>query len=204
MDSEDKFEEWVEKSLCYRWLHRNSWYYYSQLDLIFTYLIISIGIFNSIVIFVCNNYFELNETIKNTETFILSTTSLGVSGIAQFQRKAKLYEKSQQHSQASKLFENYNRKLRNGSLLGRRTEEDLKEAIKEYEEIANAQPEISYYSIRKFRKKYGKMKIWMPNVLYDLRDLQKQKSVKNNSIELKVAFYNWLNFTKNQKYNNMV
>ena len=44
MDNEDKFEEWIEKSLCYRWLHRNSWYYYSQLDVIFTYLIISIGI----------------------------------------------------------------------------------------------------------------------------------------------------------------
>ena len=205
MDNEDKFEEWVEKSLCYRWLHRNSWYYYSQLDVIFTYLIISIGIFNSIVIFVCNNYFDLDETIKNTETFILSTTSLGVSGIAQFQRKAKFYEKSQQHSQASKLFENYNRKLRNGSLLGRRTEEDLKETIQEYEEIANAQPEISYYSIRKFRKKYGKLKIWMPNILYDLRDLQKQKTInKNHSLELKIAFYNWVNFTKIKKENNMV
>ena len=205
MDNEDKFEEWIEKSLCYRWLHRNSWYYYSQLDVIFTYLIISIGIFNSFVIFICNNYFDLNEKIKNTETFILSTTSLGVSGIAQFQRKAKFNEKSQQHNQASKLFENYNRKLRNGSLLGRRSEEDLKEAIQEYEEIANAQPEISYYSIRKFRNKYGKLKIWMPNVLYDLRDLQKQKLInKKHSIELKVAFYNWVNFTRIQKENNMV
>ena len=49
------------------------------------------------------------------------------------------------------------------------------------------------------------MKIWMPNVLYDLRDLQKQKTINNkHSIELKIAFYNWVNFTRIQKENNMV
>jgi len=196
MDSDNKFEEWIEKSLCYRWLHRNSWYYYSQLDLFFTYLIIFIGIFNSLVTFICNNYFELSEQIKNTETFILSTTSLTVSGIAQFQRKAKFYEKSQQHNHASKLFENYNRKLRNSALLNDRTLEDLKEAIIEYEEIANSQPEISYYSIKKFRKKYGKLKIWMPNILYDLRDLKK---TYNPSITSKAVFYHWLYWSKNEK-----
>ena len=49
MDSEDKVEEWIEKSLCFRWLHRNAWYYYSKLDMIFSYLIMSIGVFNALL-----------------------------------------------------------------------------------------------------------------------------------------------------------
>ena len=108
MESDDKFEEWIEKSLCFRWLHRNSWYYYSQMDVIFSYLIIGIGIFNALTTFICNNYFSLNNTAKNTETFILSSSSLAISGIAQLHRKAKFYEKSQQHIHASRLFENFN------------------------------------------------------------------------------------------------
>ena len=197
MESEDSYQEWVEKSLCYRWLHRNSWYYYSQLDLFFTYLIISIGIFNSIVTFVCNNYFTLNDKIKNTETFILSTSSLAISGIAQFQRKAKFNEKSQQHNQASKLFENYNRKLRTSHILKLRNPEYFKEIIQEYEEIANSQPEISYYSIKKFRTKYGHLNLWTPNILYDIRDVKKKK--KKNSLYLKIAFYDWVFLTKNKE-----
>jgi len=96
MESDDKLEEWVEKSLCFRWLHRNSWYYYSKLDVTFSYLIIGIGIFNAFTTFICNNYFSLNNKAKNTETFLLSSSSLAISGIAQLHRKAKFYEKSQQ------------------------------------------------------------------------------------------------------------
>lgn len=196
MDSDNKLEEWIEKSLCFRWLHRNSWYYYSQLDVIFSYLIISIGIFNAIVTFICNNFFSLNDTAKNTETFILSSTSLAISAIAQLHRKAKFYEKSQQHIQASKLFENYNRKLRTVKY-----EEDetsslkptlLKEIIQEYDEIANSQPEIPYFVIKKFRKKYGDLQIWKPNILYDLRDVKNKKQIKRKPMELKIYFYIWV------------
>lgn len=202
MESEDKLEEWIEKSLCFRWLHRNSWYYYSQLDVIFSYLIISIGIFNALTTFVCNNYFSLNDKAKNTETFILSSSSLAISGIAQLHRKAKLYEKSQQHMHAIKLFENFNRKLRTESMFDV-PPINLREIIKEYDEIANAQPEIPYFVIKKFRKKYGDLKIWKPNILYDIRDVKRKKElkIKKNSIELKVYFYNWLILAKTKKIN---
>ena len=214
MESEDKLEEWIEKSLCFRWLHRNSWYYYSQLDVIFSYLIISIGIFNALTTFVCNNYFSLNNTAKNTETFILSSSSLAISGIAQLHRKAKFYEKSQQHIQASKLFDNYNRKLRAESMLGDEDEGTskptsiLREFIQEYDDIANTQPEIPYFVVKKFRKKYGDLKIWKPNVLYDLRDVKKRKQLQEvqeqtqiteNPIELKAYFYAWVLFATNKK-----
>jgi hypothetical protein len=200
MESEDKLEEWIEKSLCFRWLHRNSWYYYSQMDVIFSYLIISIGIFNALTTFVCNNYFSLNNKAKNTETFILSSSSLAISGIAQLHRKAKFYEKSQQHIQASKIFENYNRKLRTESML-QLEESSLREIIQEYDEIANSQPEIPHYVIKKFRKKYGDLPIWKPNILYDLRDLKKRKEthITENPVELKAYFYAWVFATTNKK-----
>ena len=219
MDNADRIEEWIEKSLCFRWLHRNSWYYYSQLDVIFSYLIIAIGIFNALTTFLCNNYFSLNSQAKNTETFILSSSSLAISGIAQLHRKAKFYEKSQHHLQASKLFENYNRKLRTNKFENYEQKKDdeqdeninikkiniLQKIIQEYDEIANTQPEIPYYVINKFRKKYGDLKIWKPNILYDLRDLKKRKAqeaqVIESPVELKAYFYTWaLATTTNNKH----
>jgi hypothetical protein len=149
---------------------------------------------------VCNNYFSLNNKAKNTETFILSSSSLAISGIAQLHRKAKFYEKSQQHIQASKLFENYNRKLRTESML-QLEESSLREIIKEYDEIANSQAEIPYFVIKKFRKKYGDLKIWKPNILYDLRDVKKRKEtqITENPVELKAYFYAWVLATANNK-----
>jgi hypothetical protein len=200
MESANKLEEWVEKSMCFRWLHRNSSYFYSQLDVIFSYLIITIGIFNALTTFICNNYFSLNENAKNTETFMVSSSSLAISAIAQLHRKAKFSEKSQQHAQASKLFEIYNRKLRNESIFDNKPDEKLKDYITEYDDIANSQPEIPFFIIKKFKRKYGHINIWKPNILYDIRDLEKRKKInKQNPIRLKMAFYDWLYITRSNR-----
>lgn len=197
MESDDRLEEWIEKSLCFRWIHRNSSYFYSQMDVIFSYLIIVIGVFNALTTFICNNYFSLNETAKNTETFLVSSSSLAISAIAQLHRKAKFYEKSQQHAQASKLFEIFNRTLRTESIFDNNSDDKLREYIKEYDAIANAQPEIPFFIIKKFKRKYGHINIWKPNILYDLRDLEKRKKInKQKPIRLKMAFYDWLYLTR--------
>jgi len=68
----------------------------------------------------------------------------------------------------------------------------LREIIQEYDEIANSQPEIPYYVIKKFRKKYGDLQLWKPNILYDLRDVKKRKQIILKPIELKAYFYTWI------------
>ena len=81
-----------------------------------------------------------------------------------------------------------------------KTNEKLQEYIKEYDEIANSQPEIPFFIIKKFKRKYGHLQIWKPNILYDLRDLEKRKKInKQNPIRLKTAFYDWLYITRSNK-----
>jgi hypothetical protein len=201
MESEKKIEEWIEKSMCYRWLHRKSSSYFYNLDLLFTYLIVVIGFFNAIATFVCNTYFDNQTDVKNLETFIVTSSSLAISGIAQLHRKAKFYEKSENHNSYSKQFEVFNRKIRIESFFDKLTDESFKKFVNEYNDLANACPSVPIHVIKQFNYKYGNLKLWKPNALYDLKDLKDKH--KHIPIILKSTFYKWLYFTKHDMSTNV-
>lgn len=203
MENENKLQEWIEKSMCYCWLHRRSSSYYYKIDLIFTYIIVVIGFCNAITTFVCNTYYSKYYYVKELETFFVTTTSLAISAIAQLHRKAKFFQISEKHNNHSKSFESFNRKIRNNKLLNDLTHnnnelnvENMKSLIDEYDTLANSSPYIPNKILKSFNKKYGKLHIWKPNALYGLDDLEKKNHIIKNCSIVKKSFYTWLISTK--------
>lgn len=184
-----QLQEWIEKSMCYRWLHRKASGFYYKIDLLLTYTIVVIGVINSITTFVCNTFYNDNQNVKSIETFFVTSSSLAISGIAQLQRKAKFYEKSEIHVSHSKRFEIFNRKVRNKVFLKEIDQQSIKDLIEEYDQLANSSPYIPSKVIQDFRRKYGHLRIWKPNAFYDLDDIQ--SSQKEHVFNVKSSFLKW-------------
>ena len=199
MESDNRVDEWIQKAMCYRWLHRKSSSFYYKLDLLFTYVIICIGFCNAIITFVCNTYFNDDTHVKEIETFFVSSSSLAIAGIAQLHRKVKFYETSEQHNNHSRLFEVYSRRIRNSWILN--PEITLQNIIKEYDELANTSPYIPNKILKLFNVKYGHLQIWKPNALYGLDDLKSK--VINKSFFLRKTFLLWSFVAKCDKTNNV-
>lgn len=180
-------DEWLQKSMCYRWLHRKASSFYYKLDLFFTYTIVFIGFCNAITTFVCNTYFNEDPRVKELETFFVTSASLAISGIAQLHRKAKFYETSEQHNNHSRKFEVFTRKIRNESIMCECSPEHIKEIIAEYDELANTAPYIPSKVLKIFNRKYGNLQIWKPNALYGLDDIK----AKQTNSTLRNSFYVW-------------
>lgn len=189
---DNNLQEWVEKSMCYRWLHRKASGFYYKIDLILTYTIVAIGIVNSITTFICNTFYNDHQNVKSIETFFVTSSSLAISGIAQLQRKAKFYERSELHVSHSKTFEIFNRKIRNKIFLKEIDQQSIKDLIKEYDQLANSSPYIPSKVIRDFRRKYGHLRIWKPNAFYDLDDIQDAQ--RGNILNVKSSFLKWKSY----------
>jgi len=185
--------------MCYRWLHKRACDFYYRLNVLLTYLIVFIGIFNAITTFVCNTYYSNHDNLKNLETFFVSSSSLAISAIAQLQRKARFYEKSENHHMFSRQFEEFNRKIRHDTMFIEMTNDKLKEIIAEYDDLANSSPYIPDQVISEFDSKYGNLLIWKPNAFYGLEDVKNRKSDRSQTSDsvsvLKRAFYAWIHRT---------
>lgn len=184
-------DEWIQKTMCYRWLHREASNYYYKLDLIFTYVIVLFGFCNALIVFICNTYYNDHIYIKDIETFVISSSSLAISATAQLHRKAKFFEASEKHNNHSREFEALNRKFRN--LWLNNDNNTIVILVQAYDDLANAAPFIPNIVLNKFNSKYGNLNIWKPNALYGLDDLI---SKKYNQL-LKKAFLVWFHSYKN-------